>query len=219
MTRSARLAVAAAAIVTAAFSTVLVARSTAAPARALLCGGDHRWDVKTLSDTPGANLVRYDTPKRHTIEYLTGRVDPHVGTHTARDPDGKHVELTVYRVAGAQVVNARIEEDGDIHLVIADKYDRKMIVEFPNTLCKGAKDSEHVDEMKQARDDFASLCGVPTWRTRTTKAKPRDLTGTAALEGVGFFDLPHGTPQVGVAPNNIELHPVLRFSAENCHPT
>ena len=71
MTRSARHAVAAAAIVTAAFSTVLVARSTAAPARALLCGGDHRWDVKTLSDTPGANLVRYDTPRRHTIEYLT----------------------------------------------------------------------------------------------------------------------------------------------------
>ena len=219
MTRSARLAVAAAAIVTAAFSTVLVARSTAAPARALLCGGDHRWDVKTLSDTPGANLVRYDTPKRHTIEYLTGRVDPHVGAHTARDPDGKHVELTVYRVIGVQVVNARIEEDGDIHLVIADKYDRKMIVEFPNTVCKGAKDSAHADEMKQARDDFATLCGVPTWRTRATKASPRDLAGTAALEGVGFFDLAHGTPQVGVAPNNIELHPVLRFSAENCHPT
>jgi hypothetical protein len=218
MTRSARLAVAAAAIVTAALSTALVARSTAAPARALICGGDHRWDVKTLSDTPGADLVRYDTPKRHTIEYLTGRVDPHVGAHTARDPDGKHVELTVYRVIGVQVVNARIEEDGDIHLVVADKYDRKMIVEFPNTLCKGAKDSAHMDEMKQARDDFASLCDVPTWRTRTTKAKPRDLTGTAALEGVGFFDLAHGTPQVGVAPNNIELHPVLRFSAENCHP-
>src|SRR5437870_158401 len=83
------------------------------------------------------------------IEQLTGRFDPHVGAHTARDPDGNHVELTVYRVIGVQVVNARIEEDGDIHLVIADKYDRKMIVEFPNTVCKGAKDSAHADEMKQ----------------------------------------------------------------------
>jgi hypothetical protein len=73
--------------------------------------------------------------------------------------------------------------------------------------------------MKQARDNFTSLCGLPTWRTRTTKASPRDLIGTASLEGVGFFDLKHGTPQVGVAPNNIELHPVLRFSVENCHPT
>jgi len=39
------------------------------------------------------------------------------------------------------------------------------------------------------------------------------------LEGVGFFDLKHGRPQVGVAANNIELHPVLKFGAENCHPT
>ncbi len=31
-------------------------------------------------------------------------------------------------------------------------------------------------------------------------------------------DMPEGTPQVGVAPNNIELHPVLKFTAENCHP-
>ena len=57
------------------------------------------------------------------------------------------------------------------------------------------------------------------WRTRTTKASPRDLTRAASLEGVGFFDLPHGTPQIGVAPNNIELHPVLKFSAEDCHPS
>jgi hypothetical protein len=215
--RCTRLAVVAAAIVVVS-SAALAARSPAAPSRSLLCGGEHRWDVKTLSD-PDADLVRYDTPVRHTIEYLIGRVDPHVGAHTARDPDGKHIELRVYRIIGAQVVDARIEEDGDIHLVISDKYDRKMIVEFPNTVCKGARDSAHMEEMKQARDDFATLCGVPTWRTRTKKANPRELTGTAALDGVGFFDLKHGTPQVGVAPNNIELHPVLRFSAEDCHPT
>jgi hypothetical protein len=184
---------------------------------AAVCGGDHRWDVKTLSDT-GADLVHYDSPRRHSINYLISRVDPHVGTHTARDPDRKHVELTVYRLIGVRLFNARIEEDGDIHLVIRDKYDRKMIVEFPNIVCKGAKDSSHRADMKQARDDFATICGVPTWRTRTTKASPRDLTGAASLEGVGFFDLKHGTPQVGVAPNNIELHPVLKFSAENCHP-
>jgi hypothetical protein len=28
----------------------------------------------------------------------------------------------------------------------------------------------------------------------------------------------HGTPQTGVAPNNIELHPVLRLSDSNCKP-
>jgi hypothetical protein len=72
-----------------------------------------------------------------------------------------------------QLLNARIEEDGDIHLVIQDKYARKMIVEFPNTTCKGSKASDHKDEMKQARDDLAALCGLGNWNTRTTRGKPK----------------------------------------------
>jgi hypothetical protein len=32
--------------------------------------------------------------------------------------------------------------------------------------------------------------------------------------GVGFFDSVHGQP--GVAPNGIELHPVLGFNADSC---
>jgi hypothetical protein len=40
------------------------------------------------------------------------------------------------------------------------------------------------------------------------------LSGTATETGVGFFDIPHG--QTGVAPNAIELHPVLKFSAASC---
>jgi hypothetical protein len=36
------------------------------------------------------------------------------------------------------------------------------------------------------------------------------LSGTATIEGVGFLDFLHG--QRGVAPNGIELHPVLRFT-------
>jgi hypothetical protein len=36
------------------------------------------------------------------------------------------------------------------------------------------------------------------------------------VTGVGFFDVKHSTPQTGVAPNNIELHPVLRLSGASC---
>jgi hypothetical protein len=36
------------------------------------------------------------------------------------------------------------------------------------------------------------------------------LTGTATITGVAFFDVIHG--QCGVAPNGIELHPVVKFS-------
>ena len=183
------------------------------------CGGEHRWDVKTLSDDD-ADKVRYDTPRRHSIRYLITRDDPGVHKDTPRDPDGKHVELTVYHLVGVRLVDARIEEDGDIHLVIRSKYpDEQMIVEFPNILCKGAKKSDHKAEMEQARTDFATLCGLASWATRITRASPKDLSGTAALVGVGFFDLKHSTPQSGVAPNNVELHPVLEFSAEDCRVT
>ena len=174
------------------------------------CGGDHRWDVKTLSDA-AAGKVDF-TPKRKSVHYLVTRPDPVVKAHTPRDADGSHVELTVYHLVGVQLKDARIEEDADIHLVIHDKDGNEMIVEFPNTLCQGAKTSAHKAEMGQARSDFATSCGLPSWAARTTKHSPKDLSGTAAIVGVGFFDLVHGTPQDGVARNNIELHPVLSFA-------
>jgi len=36
------------------------------------------------------------------------------------------------------------------------------------------------------------------------------MSGLAQIIGVGFFDTLHG--QNGVAPNGVELHPVLDFS-------
>jgi hypothetical protein len=61
--------------------------------------------------------------------------------------------------------------------------------------------------MAAARDAFIAACGPPTGSYRT-------ITGTATVSGVGFFDRIHG--QRGVAPNGIELHPVLAFTARSC---
>jgi hypothetical protein len=41
-----------------------------------------------------------------------------------------------------------------------------------------------------------------------------DLVGTATITGVAFFDKKHG--QNGIAPNGIELHPVLAFESADC---
>jgi hypothetical protein len=38
------------------------------------------------------------------------------------------------------------------------------------------------------------------------------LQGKVALTGVGFWDEKHG--QTGIAPNGIELHPVLNFKGQ-----
>jgi hypothetical protein len=43
---------------------------------------------------------------------------------------------------------------------------------------------------------------------RATWARVR-VCGRASITGVAFFDFKHG--QTGVAPNAIELHPVLKF--------
>ena len=195
---------------------VAAAARTTPDAQSKLCGGEERWGIKTLSDLR-ADRVHFDTPKRHTIHYLLSKRDPHVVAATLRDADGSHVEVTVYHLVGVQLVDARIEEDGDIHLVVRSKYPGdQMIVEFPNVACNGARVSRHKPAMEQARSDFATLCGLGAWATRRRRASPKKLAGTASIVGVGFFDLEHPTPQSGVAPNNIELHPVLQFSSEGC---
>jgi hypothetical protein len=53
-----------------------------------------------------------------------------------------------------------------------------------------------------------AACGQPSSSHFT------NLGGRANITGVGFFDIPHG--QTGVAPNAIELHPVLKFLASSC---
>ena len=58
------------------------------------------------------------------------------------------------------------------------------------------------------RSALIAACGQPSSSHFT------DLKGTATVTGVGFFDIPHG--QTGIAPNAIELHPVLKFSAASC---
>jgi hypothetical protein len=62
--------------------------------------------------------------------------------------------------------------------------------------------------MKNARNAFGDACGVPGSSTFTK------LKGRATIRGIGFFDFLHG--QTGVAPNGIELHPVLRFMDATC---
>jgi hypothetical protein len=137
---------------------------------------------------------------------LRKKPHPHVGPDTKRI---KGVETTNYRVA-AQLIEMRLEDDHDIHLVISvpGSPAKTMIVEFPDTTCNGASSSPKRAKMASARSAVIAACGQPSSSHFT------NLNGTATVTGVGFFDIPHG--QTGVAPNAIELHPVLKFSAAAC---
>jgi hypothetical protein len=165
--------------------------------------GTERWPVKTLSD-PAADQVNF-TPKSTAVTTLRDKPAPHVGSNTPRI---KGVETTTWKVRAKLLEFAR-EDDHDIHLVIgaASSPAKTMIVEFPDVNCPGARSSAKKAEMKQARDDLTAKCGAAS-------SSFHDLSGSATITGVGFFDVIHG--QTGVAPNGIELHPVLALSNLSC---
>jgi hypothetical protein len=186
--------------VAASLSTAPPPTASAAPS----CGVE-RWPVKTLQDPPGRALS-LSTYKTTTVASL--RAKP-----VKRGPGGSRgagVESTVFQVR-ARLVEAKVEADSDIHLVIRDlKTSGTMIVEFPLApSCTSGATAGAKTRMKHARAAFVAACGMPGDTSFET------LTGKATIRGVGFFDFLHG--QTGVAPNGIELHPMLRFMNATCH--
>lgn len=166
--------------------------------------GVERWAVKTLQD-PAGRTLDLTTVKKTTVSKL--RALPVV-----RGPSGSRaqgVESSVYEIK-ARLIEAKLEADDDIHLVVKGlpTLAGTMIVEFPTVACSSKARTKAKGLIKQARNAFVAACGMPG------RSRFRKLSGTATLRGVGFFDFLHG--QRGVAPNGIELHPVLAFTKANC---
>lgn len=164
-----------------------------------LCGVQ-RWAVKTMTD-PAAKRVRL-VARPSTIDTLIRQRTPaHIPVTRLAG-----IERTTFKVR-ARFVSAKIEADGDVHLVIASPTTgRTMIAEFPSLACTAH--GVAAARIHRARATFDRVCGTQS-RSGFTK-----LTGSGTVTGVGFFDYRHG--QSGVAPNGIELHPVLTFNAVNC---
>jgi len=121
--------------------------------------------------------------RRTSIAWLVTRPAPD-GVPATRLPLERHI----FQVVGA-VRLVRREDDSDLHLVLVAR-GRHMIVEAPSPACTGRATPLRRRQMAQARR-----------RVR--------LCARARVTGVAFFDTNHG--QTGVAPNAIELHPVLAF--------
>jgi hypothetical protein len=90
----------------------------------------------------------------------------------------------------ARVTLDRLEDDLDYHLVLRSG-SRTMIAETPSPLCTKGATAYRRRQMSDSRR-VARICR------------------RARVGGVAFFDFLHG--QTGVAPNGIELHPVLGFA-------
>jgi hypothetical protein len=170
----------------------------ATPAQAISCGG-FRWPIKTLSDGD-AKRVDY-TPRTTTVKRLRSLARP--TNLQSSTPRLRRVEFRTYRVTADLVVAARMA-DHDIHLVIEapTAHHKRMVVDFPDPRCPGARISPKKAAMRRARARFEDACGS----IGTSRVK---LQGRVTLVGVGFWDDPN--PGRNSAPNGIELHPVLAF--------
>jgi hypothetical protein len=149
--------------------------------------GEERADVKLGLDAEAAKVEI--APTDTTIAELVALPVPR---HPMRRAPA---ELRTWRVS-ATLIAYKLEADSDYHLVVTDDHDRTMIVEIPSVECSAASPWAAAIATARAVMD-----------NRRPGKKLRHTSIPVVVTGVGFFDKIHG--QVGVAPNGIELHPVL----------
>jgi hypothetical protein len=152
-----------------------------------------RGPVKEGSDADKGKVAT--TVTATTITRLSNKAKPSSYPTNARIAP---VELHKYLLRHVILRQYRIEDDGDIHLVLADGHGHHMIAEIPHHVCTAG--SRWRSAIASARSVFTSTLPVSTdWHY---------VSRRVSIRGVGFFDIRHG--QTGVAANGIELHPVTR---------
>jgi hypothetical protein len=166
--------------------------------------GVERWSVKTLADADAAKIS--PTVEDTQIEILRTLRAPR--NLTAKlDFRRPPVEFKRFRVH-AMLTGFKQETDSDFHLVLASPNNDTvtMIAEIPAGACVpvGIAKQESSLQMWVIKN-----FGHPVRRGRMVKLHP---PRAVIVEGVGFFDIKHSTPQIGVAPNGIEIHPVTNIT-------
>ncbi len=152
-----------------------------------------RWSIKTGTDS-GASAINLNSPTATTIANLTAIPAP--GTI----PDEQRIqpaETTLWRI-NATLVKFIHAYDSDYHMVFADSAGRTMIAEIPDPNCVGPG-SAFAAGIAHARAQFDAKF--------TATEEFQEVNVPVQITGVGFFDYQEG--QEGIAPNAIELHPII----------
>lgn len=163
-----------------------------APIAAHACGHE-RWAIKTGTDRDASKIDLSDVAPAEIEDLDSLRAPKHLPLHHRVKP----VEMSVYYVK-ATLVEFKRKKDGNYHLVLKGRHGHTMIAEIPSPHCVGS-DSPFKAGIKKARREFSAHYRVKNYF--------RHVNTPVTVTGVGFFDFQHG--QTGVAPNAIELHPVL----------
>lgn len=175
-----------------------VANSATLPSR-FGCGAE-RIAVKTGTDQDAAKVnTEAEASTIAALAAIAAPTRPIERANTRFDP----TELKTFQVKGFLTVIKR-ELDSDYHIVISDTKGptkgHTMIVESVDPVC--AQGSTFLEQISEVREVIGNKLGQIT-----TKKSPNI---PVTVTGVGFFDVIHG--QEGIAPNGIELHPILNIS-------
>lgn len=164
--------------------------------------GVERWPVKVLSEADASEVDT--TPEDATVEELRELPRPVELQRSLRAP----AERQVYRVS-ADLIGWTSEQDSDLHLVLAEPGDRAetIIAEIPAADCAETTTPGFVADFKAVRATVLHALG-PAPSGYAELSHPLLVTVT----GIAFFDFPH--KQHGLAPNAIELHPVLSIEVQ-----
>jgi hypothetical protein len=145
--------------------------------------------VGTDSQASGLSLV----PQPTTIAALVAL--PAAGGGSSRESP---TETTLWELKDVTFSMVKSETDSDYHMVVTDGT-HTMIVEIPYPDC--ASSGAWACFIQNARSEMDAKY--------TVSSSPQYPSTTITVRGFGFFDSSHG--QTGVAPNAIELHPVVQI--------
>lgn len=147
--------------------------------------GVERWPVKTLLDDDRDSVSFNAEPT--SIAALVSLPKPR---ESLRRRQRLTLERRTFRVRAILMAQS-LQDDLDMHLVLADPSDRSMVLiaEIPDSSCALGSGQAHA--FAEAR--------------RAAKLLPIGIE--IEVTGIAFWDDEHG--QSGSAPNGIELHPVI----------
>jgi hypothetical protein len=170
--------------------------STAAAHRAVVTCSQENAGLKTFSD-PQRNLVRLH-PRLTTVATINGLRPPR-RTPTTRKTG---FQRRVWRVR-AQIVEYKLEQNGDVDLVLYDGKRSYLTAAMPGPHCLSARTRAR-RAIEGARAGFEGLCGParPTWRP---------LGAVVLLDGVGYWARRSPSDRLGHARNHAALHPVTKI--------
>jgi hypothetical protein len=221
------------------------------PVAFTIAPGVERWPVKTGTD-PDVTEVNLASPVvATTVDELVSAArpadmqDPNKDYPTYQSHRATPLESTVWTL-DCQITAAKLEQDGDFHLVLQSPSGETMIGEVPDPdpsfVNPSSPFAADIKVVRQAVNQkiFSKLANTPLAQmgkymvpATSFKVAPSKTTTLAAarkrgklpptstpfpvkaaitpvkarITGVGFFDRKHG--QLGVAPNGVEIHPIL----------